>query len=212
MATYIAIIPAVLAIAGIIFVIIKNIKDFEYKKMMKEAMFAVAASAVIGTITGVTLSKGEVALELYPQLLVAFPALIDTLGDQNAIFANMLITDFSAGYVEPELKSVKKPKVWAIYLGIGAGGLVVTFFLGIIGTLIKLSTVRAVSAELGIAIIWLILLVMIVTLIANILAFIIVGSLMFVLSIFAFAMLPGVGEHETATEVIRALISATAVL
>jgi len=241
--TYIAIIPAVLAIAGIIFVIIKNLKDYEYKKMMKEALFAVFASAIIGTITGVTLSKGEVALELYPQLLVAFPALIGTVVDQNAIFANMLITDFSAGITEPELKSAKKPNVWAIYLGIGAGGLVVTFFLGIIGTLIKLSTVRAVSAELDVAIIWLILLVMVVTLIANILAFIIVGSLMFVLSIFAFrkeidpdnfaiplsacladlatagfiiifafAMLPGVGGHETATEAVRTLISATAIL
>ena len=176
-------------------------------------------------------------------MLVAFPALIGTVVDQNATFANVLITDFSAGFVEPEIKSAKKPKVWAIYLGIGAGGLVVTFFLGIIGTLIKLSTVRVVSAELDVAIIWLIILVMIVTLIANILSFVIVGSLMFILSIFAFrkeidpdnfaiplsacladlttagfiiifayAILPGVGGHETVTEAVRTLVSATAIL
>ena len=184
--TYIAIIPAILAVGGIIFVIVKNIKDFEYKKMMKEAIFAVFASAIIGTITGVVLSKGEAALELYPQLLVAFPALIGTVVDQNAIFANILITDFSAGYVEPEVKSAKKPKVWASFLGIGAGGLVVTLFLGVIGTLIKIKNVKIISTELGIAIIWLILLVMVVTILANVLAFLIVGALIFLLSIFAF--------------------------
>lgn len=184
--TYIAIIPAVLAIAGIIYVIIKNIKDLEYKKIMKEATFAIVASVVIGTITGLVLTKGEAALELYPQLLVAIPALINTVVDQNAIFANILITDFSAGSVEPEIKSVRKPKIWAVFLGIGAGGLVVTLFLGIIGTLIKLGNVRIISEELGVAIIWLILLVSVITLIANILAFLLVGSLIFVLAILAF--------------------------
>ena len=185
-ASYIAIIPAVLALVGIIFVVIRNLKDQEYKKMMKEALFAVFASAIIGTITGFTLTKGEVALELYPQLLVAFPALIGTVVDQNAIFANILITDFSAGYTEPNVKSAKTPKVWTTFLGIGAGGIVVTMFLGVIGTLIKLGNVRAISGEMGIAIIWLILLVMVVTILANVLAFMIVGSLIFVLSIFAF--------------------------
>ena len=184
--TYIAIIPAVLAIGGIIYVIIKNVRDHEYQKMMKEALFAVFASAIIGTITGVTLSKGEAALELYPQLLVAFPALIGTVVDQNAIFANILITDFSAGYVEPDVKSFRKPKVWASYLGIGAGGLVITLVLGLIGTFIKFGNVKEISSEIGVAIIWLILLVMVVTILANVLAFIIVGALIFVLSIFAF--------------------------
>ncbi|MCK5047083.1 MAG: magnesium transporter, partial [Candidatus Heimdallarchaeota archaeon] len=137
LATYIAIIPAILALAGTVYIVMKNRKDHEYSKMMKEAVFAVFASAIIGTITGFILTQGEAALEHYPQLLVAFPALIGTLVDQNAIFANMLITDFSAGYTEPKIQSFRKPEVWTKFLGIGAGGIIITMFLGVIGTFIK---------------------------------------------------------------------------
>ncbi|NPE08529.1 MAG: hypothetical protein GNW80_09645 [Asgard group archaeon] len=186
LATYIAIIPALLALAGTFYIVMKNRKDHEYRKMMKEAVFAVFASAIIGTITGFILTQGEAALEIYPQLLVAFPALIGTLVDQNAIFANMLITDFSAGYTEPKIQSFRKPAVWTKFSGIGAGGIIITALLGLVGTFIKFKEVRIISEELGRPIIVLIILVMIVTILANILGFIIVGSLIYVLSIFAF--------------------------
>lgn len=185
-ATYIAIIPAILALVGTVFIVMKNRKDYEYQKMMKEAVFAVFASAIIGTITGFILTQGEPALEVYPQLLVAFPALIGTLVDQNAIFANMLITDFSAGYTEPKIQSFRKPEVWTKFLGIGAGGIIITALLGLVGTFIKFKEVRIISEELERPIIVLMILVMIVTILANILGFIIVGSLIYVLAIFAF--------------------------
>ncbi|MGC9778493.1 MAG: magnesium transporter [Candidatus Heimdallarchaeota archaeon] len=177
--TYIAIIPAVLAVGAIIYVIMKNRKEREYRKIMKEAIFAVFASAIIGTITGVTLSKGEAALEKYPQLLVAFPALISTLVDQNAITANILITDFSAGYTEPSVKSIRKPKVWTMFAGIAAGGIVITMFLSIIGTFIKWGSIAEGTR-------WTVILVMIVTVLANAIGYVLVGSLIFVLAIFAF--------------------------
>ena len=185
-ATYIAIIPALLALAGTVFIIMKNRKDYEYRKMMKEAIFAVFASAIIGTITGFILTQGEAALEVYPQLLVAFPALIGTLVDQNAIFANMLITDFSAGYTEAKIQSFRKPEVWTKFLGIGAGGIIITSLLGLVGTFIKFKEVRIISEELARPLIVLMILVMIVTILANVLGFIIVGSFIYVLSIFAF--------------------------
>ena len=174
---YIAIIPAVLSLVGILYVIMKNRKDYEYRKMMKEAILAVFASALIGTITGFTLSKGELAIETYPQLLVAFPALIGTVVDQNAITANILITDFSAGITEPSIKSFKKPKVWTTYLGIAAGGAVITAFLTIIGTFI---TWNQTTYK------WHLIIIIAVTVLAGLIAYILVGSLIFVLSIFAF--------------------------
>ena len=177
LATYIGIIPAILALAGIIFVIIKNRKDHEYKKMMKEAVFAVFASAIIGTITGFTLSKGELALEEFPQLLVAFPALIGTVVDQTSITANILITDFSAGITEPSLKSIKKPKVWTTFAGIAAGGVVITALLSVIGSFITWNQTETK---------WHLVIVIIVTVLAGIIAYAFVGSLIFALSIFAF--------------------------
>jgi mgtE-like transporter len=224
--TYIAIIPSVLALAGIMYVIMRNRKDYEYRKMMREAIFAVFASALIGTITGVTLSKGEAALEEYPQLLVAFPALIGTLVDQNGITANMLITDFSAGYVEPEVKSIRKTRVWTKFAGIAAGGIVITLLLGLIGSFIKWGDIAGSR--------WTIILIMIITVLANVIGYVLVGSLIFVLSIFAFRkeidpdnfaipltacladlacagliiafsflILPGVGDHETTVEALK---------
>jgi mgtE-like transporter len=175
--TYVLGIPlAAASIGAIIYILVKNIKEPEYKKMMKEAAPAVFASGIIGTVTGFTLTQAEPALEKYPQLFIVFPALIGTLVDQNAITANILITDFSAGYIKPELKSAKNPKVWVSYLGIGSGGIVITILLGIIGTLIN---IRA-----GIS--WVILLVILVTVLANVLGYILVGGLMFVLAIVAF--------------------------
>ena len=175
--TYIGIIPAALAIAGIIYVIIKNRKDFEYRKMMKEAVFAVFASAIIGTITGFTLTKGEVALEEFPQLLIAFPALIGTVVDQTAITANILITDFSAGITEPSLKSIRKPKVWTTFAGIAAGGVVITTLLSVVGSFIAWGQTETK---------WHVVIVIIVTVLASIIAYAFVGSLIFALSIFAF--------------------------
>ncbi|HUT82228.1 MAG TPA: magnesium transporter [Candidatus Bathyarchaeia archaeon] len=175
--TYIAIIPAILAIAGILYIIMKKRKDHEYRKIMKESVFAVFASALIGTITGVVLTNGEKALDEFPQLLVAFPALINTLVDQTSITANILITDFSTGYVEPKLSSIKKPKVYASFLGIGAGGLLITLLLSLVGTFIKW---RFVELK------WLTVMVMLVTGLANILGFIIVGFLIYVLAMVAF--------------------------
>ncbi|MBD3189839.1 MAG: hypothetical protein GF308_04310 [Candidatus Heimdallarchaeota archaeon] len=175
--TYIGIIPAVLSLGAVIYLVIKNLGEEEFRKIMKEAIPAVFASASIGTITGFTLSKAEPALEQYPQLLVAFPALIGTLVDQCSITANILITDFSAGYIEPSVKSFKETKVWTTYLGMAAGGIVITIVLGFIGTLIKISSVGFT---------WVILLVMVVTILANAIGYVLVGALIFVLTIIAF--------------------------
>ena len=228
--TYIAIIPVVLILAGIIYVFIKNFRERAYKKMMKEALIAVILSVVLGSITGVILSQGEEALLAYPQLLIAFPALIGTLADQVAITANVFITDFSSGYTTPEVKSVKKPKVWTTFLGVGTAGVAITILLGLIGTAISWNSLGTL---------WHIPLVMLVTILANVVGFMLVGSLIFLLVIFAFKkeldpdnfaiplaacladlicagaiivfaflILPDVGAHEATTESIRTIITA----
>jgi mgtE-like transporter len=231
--TYVAILPAVLAIAAVIYIIVKFAREREFKKMLKEASFAIILSVILGSVTGVALSGGEETLIAYPQLLVAFPALIGTLADQLAITANVFITDFSTGYIEPEIKAIKKPKIWASFLGVGAAGAVITMLLCLIGSFITWNTFDVK---------WTISLVMIVTVLANSIGFVLVGSLIFILSIFAFKreidpdnfaiplascladlscagliialsflILPGVGDHETSIESIKTMISVSVV-
>ncbi|NHJ41361.1 MAG: hypothetical protein FK731_15115, partial [Asgard group archaeon] len=175
--TYVAILPTLLVIGGIIYIIIKFVKERDYRKMMKEAIIAIFISVVIGSITGIVLSGGEEALIVYPQLLIAFPALIGTLADQVAITANVLITDFSSGYTKPELKSIKETKVWASFLGVGTAGIVITMLLCLIGSFITWSSISNY---------WHIPLVIIVTILANIIGYVFVGSIIYILSIFAF--------------------------
>lgn len=227
--TYIAIIPTLLAIGGIIYIIIKYVKDRDYKKMMKEALIAIFISVIIGSITGIVLSGGEEALIAYPQLLIAFPALIGTLADQVSVTANVLITDFSSGYTKPELKSIKETKVWASFLGVGTAGTIITILLCLIGSFISWSSISTY---------WHISLVIIVTILANSIGYILVGSIIFILSIFAFKreidpdnfaiplaacladlscagliiafsflILPGVGNHEVSIETIKSFIA-----
>ncbi|NHJ85022.1 MAG: hypothetical protein FK734_06140 [Asgard group archaeon] len=227
--TYIAIIPVVLAIAGAIFVVVKSLKEKEYRKMTKEALVAIIISVVLGSITGIILSSGEEALLAYPQLLIAFPALIGTLADQIAITSNIFITDFSSGYIPSEFKSLKQPKVYATFLGVGAASTIITMIMVLIGTFISWSSIVTY---------WHIPLVMIVTLLANIIGFAFVGLLIFSLSIvafkkeldpdnfaiplaacladlvcagliivFSFLILPDVGNHETTVEAARVIVS-----
>ncbi|MEA2071859.1 MAG: magnesium transporter [Asgard group archaeon] len=181
--SYIAIIPAAICVGVVVYIIIRSLKKEDYRKMMKEAMPAVFLSATIGTFTGLVLTRSEEALTRYPQLLIAFPALIGTLVDQCAITSNILITNFSAGYIEPRVISVKEKKVWTTFVGVGLGGLVVTIFLGFIGTFISIGDLIELYGS------WFtidILKVIVVTLLANIIGFIIVLALIFVLSIIAF--------------------------
>ncbi|MBN1329887.1 MAG: magnesium transporter [Candidatus Heimdallarchaeota archaeon] len=176
-ATYLAIIPAALAFGSIFYIILKNRKDHEYRKIMKESIFAVFASAFIGTITGITLSNSGNVLERFPQLLIAFPALINVLVDQTSIMTNVLITDFSAGYIEPKLSSVKKPKTISSFFGIGLAGIIISLFLGFISTFIKWPFIVYK---------WHIVIVMLVTCLSNFIGFIIVGLMIYVLTMVAF--------------------------
>ena len=229
--TYIALIPVALIVTGLIYIIIKNSREREYQKMMKEAIIAVILSVVLGSITGVILSQGEEALLAYPQLLIVFPALIGTLADQVAITSNVFITDFSAGYIKPEVKSVKEPKIWSSFLGVGTAGIAITILLGLIGTAISWNSLGTL---------WHIPLVLLVTVLSNIIGFVIVGTLIFLLAIFAFKkeldpdnfaiplaacladlicagsiillsflILPDVGAHEASAETIRMIFTAT---
>jgi len=229
--TYIALIPVALIVTGLIYIIIKNFREREYQKMMKEAIIAVILSVVLGSITGVILSQGEEALLAYPQLLIVFPALIGTLADQVAITSNVFITDFSAGYIKPEVKSVKEPKIWSSFLGVGTAGIAITILLGLIGTAISWNSLGTL---------WHIPLVLLVTVLSNIIGFVIVGTLIFLLAIFAFKkeldpdnfaiplaacladlicagaiillsflILPDVGAHEASAETIRMIFTAT---
>ena len=229
--TYIGIIPSTLAIVAVIYIIVKFAKEYEFKKMMKEAFIAIVLSVILGTITGVALSSGEEALIAYPQLLVALPAFIGTLADQVSISANVFITDFSTGYFDPKISSIKEPKLWASFLGIGSAGAVITILLCLIGSFISWNSIE---------LFWHIPLVMIVTVLANIISFVIVGSLIFALSIFAFRreidpdnfaiplascladltcagliivfsflILPDVGNHEAELEVVKSLVTAS---
>lgn len=227
--TYLGLILVVLIIGGIIYIIVKFAKEREYSKMMKEAFLAILFSVILGSITGIILTQGEEALLAYPQLLIVFPALIGTLADQIAITANVLITDFSAGYIKPEVKSIKETKVWTSFLGVGSAGALITVIMCLIGTFISWNSLGAW---------WHIPLVIIVTVLANVLGFLFVGTLIYLLSIFAFKkeldpdnfaiplaacladlscagliiafsflILPDIGTHETGLEIIKTLIS-----
>jgi len=229
--TYIALIPVALIIAGLIYIIIKNFRERGYQKMMKEAIIAVILSVILGSITGIILSQGEEALLAYPQLLIVFPALIGTLADQVAITSNVFITDFSTGYIKPEVKSAKDPKIWSSFLGVGAAGIIITLLLGLIGTAISWNSLGTL---------WHIPLVLLVTVLSNVIGFVIVGTLIFLLAIFAFKkeldpdnfaiplaacladlicagslilfsflILPDVGAHETTAETLRIIFTAT---
>lgn len=82
--------------------------ESEYWKTLRESFLAVVTATLIAMISGFFLLQIEKQLEEAPEILIIYPALIDSLGDVAASFGSITTTRLHLGLAEAKLSSIKK--------------------------------------------------------------------------------------------------------
>ncbi len=171
--TYIAIIPVFLYLVFMVYLFGRNLSNKNYRKILKEAIPVQSITLTINSLTGGILSKADKALINLRGLFLIYPALIDTLGDEVTIVANTTSTNLALGSLEPKIKAIKDKDLWTNLIGVFLAGFILHLFYGIFGSII-VSDYQNIGIVLGLAIV------------INIIGFLIVQSLAFLLIVFTF--------------------------
>jgi mgtE-like transporter len=198
--TYFAIIPVFLYLGFIIALFGTYIGKKDYRKILKEAVPVQSVTLTINSLTGGILSKADAALRNLRGLFLVYPALIDTLGDEVTIVANTTSTNLALGTLDPKLNAIKDKDLWTNLVGVGIAGLLLHLIYGIFGSII-------VGDYLNMGI------VLGFSLLINIIGFLVVQALAFLLIIFTFRR--GLDPDNIAVPIIAALsnlISSTLIL
>lgn len=96
-----------------LYFLIKNVKEPEFIKTLKESFFTLILVSFIVNVAGATLRKvdelvreGQDAYKGYP-VYVVYPALIDTVGDVGAVVGSTATTKLALGTLKPSFSSLK---------------------------------------------------------------------------------------------------------
>lgn len=188
--TYFAFIPAFLYLVFISVLVGIKVKNKDYRKILKQAVPIQTVTLTINSLTGGILSKADVALKNISGLFLVYPALIDTLGDEVTIIANTTSTNLALGTIKPKLSAIKDKDLWTNLIGVGLAGFILHIFYGIFGSIFA-GDFQHIGLVLGIS------------LVINVIGFLVVQSLAFLLIIFVFKR--GLDPDNLAVPVIAAL-------
>lgn len=97
---------ATVIFTGILMFIFRG--EVEYWKTLKEAFLTITAVTLIATVSGYSLSHIKNQLKTVPEILIIYPALIDTLGDAVAIFGSISTTKLFIGTLESKFSHLMR--------------------------------------------------------------------------------------------------------
>ena len=189
-ATYFMLIPVILYLGFMGYIIGVNAKKKDYQKILKQAMPIQSITLTINSLTGGILSRADTALTNIRGLFLVYPAIIDTLGDECTIVANTMSTNLALGTIPVKLSAIKDKDLWTNLVGVGIAGVLLHLFYGIFGSII-VTDFSQMGIVIGIA------------LGVNILGYLIVQSVVFLLMIFSFKK--GLDPDNIAVPIIAAL-------
>jgi len=109
--------------------------DEDFKKTFLEGMPTVIILTVISNFAGGALSRLKYQIERHPYILVIYPCLIDSVGDEGSIIASTITTKLSLGNIKPSFKEMSKYDSGTYILGTFSAGFIVFSVFAIIGGL-----------------------------------------------------------------------------
>jgi len=83
--------------------VVKNRHTTFFKKVLRESNFGLIYALILSSIAGILLDKMTPVLKMYPALLIAWPAMLTTVGDAGSITSSILTTKLHIGELKPEL-------------------------------------------------------------------------------------------------------------
>ncbi|MEM1569689.1 MAG: magnesium transporter [Candidatus Bathyarchaeia archaeon] len=88
----------------VIFFFLKKCKrEKEFIESIKQPLASLLISLSFGWLSGLALSNIKSKLEMYPSIMIIYPAIIDTLGDFGASMGSIFTTRLSEGSISPRL-------------------------------------------------------------------------------------------------------------
>ncbi|MDH5686332.1 MAG: magnesium transporter, partial [Candidatus Bathyarchaeota archaeon] len=88
--------------------LIKNRREEEFAKTVKEFLLTLFLVAFIVNVTGLILGEISQAIGDRPEIYVVYPALIDTVGDVGSIVGSTATTNLALGTLRPTFSSIKQ--------------------------------------------------------------------------------------------------------
>ena len=160
--------PIITITLGIIsFILVKFLREEYFKNSLVQSLPTLTITNFIAAGTGSILAFFSNILIQVPVLLVFYPAILSTIGDQSIILANTTTTKLHLGRIEPSFKTLKTQEFHISYSALIVAGLLFTTLLSIIGTALLPQGITFV-------IYFKILLILIIT---NLLSYLIISSL-----------------------------------
>ncbi len=157
----------IVTVCFVSFILFKFIRNEYFKQGLFQSLPALTITNIIAAGTGSVLAFFSDILTQVPILIVFYPAILSTIGDQSIILANTTTTKLYLGKIKPSFSTLKTQEFQITYSGIIFAGIIFTLLLSIIGISLVPRSITAV-------LFFKILAVLIIT---NILAYFIISSL-----------------------------------
>lgn len=117
------------------YLLLRNFKQAEFIKTVKESLFTLFFVAFIVNITGTTLGKITEAVGERREIYTVYPALIDTMGDVGAVIGSTATTKLALGTLKSSLSSIKNHMIEI--LGAWTASLIMFFTYSILSLTIQ---------------------------------------------------------------------------
>lgn len=92
------------------FVVIRDVHDTEFIKSIKEILLTLVVIAFIVNITGTFLKGISAVIEERKEVYIAYPPLIDMIGDAGSVIGATATTKLALGLINPSLRDLRRLK------------------------------------------------------------------------------------------------------
>jgi mgtE-like transporter len=91
----------------VFYIIPKNLREKDFRKNLKESLFAMLFVSVIVNITGTVLKRISSIAENRKEVFTMYPVLIDMIGDVGFVVGSTATTKLALGLLRPSLSSIR---------------------------------------------------------------------------------------------------------
>ncbi len=113
----------------------RNRRKPEFRKTMKEAVYTLVPIALLVNVTGSVLSRISTRISRRPEVYIAYPALINMMGDVGAIVGSTATTKLALGTLDSSLKSISNHKIQIA--AVWTASIIVSVILAVISSIIR---------------------------------------------------------------------------
>ena len=93
-------------LSAVVYVLIKNVREEKFVKIIKEFLLTLAFVTFIVNVTGSFLNK--ISGRARPEIYIVYPALITTMGGVGSIVGSTATTKLALGVIKPSFSSIRQ--------------------------------------------------------------------------------------------------------